>query len=130
MAATSTPPPCAAASTGKRSRPLAGGRSGRFQDETDPHGIERKDEPSLVGFLQDADGKKNVSVSVYGLDVTLDPAGCLAQGHRAGTRHCREQLPSLLRQHPEEQRRCLEADERSLMLPLEGAQQAAVRLLA
>jgi hypothetical protein len=71
-----------------------------------------------------------VNITVYGLDVPLDPAGRLTQayGTRPGQR--RQQLPSLLRQHLEQQRRRLEADEFPLGLPLEGAQQAAIGFLA
>jgi hypothetical protein len=67
---------------------------------------------------------------MHGLDVPLDPAGRLAQGHWTCARHYRQQLPSLLRQHLEQQRRRLEADELPLGLPLEGAQETVTGLLA
>ena len=101
-----------------------------LQHEMDAHGIERKHDPAFLGLLQDACVEQRMDVAVHRLNVAFDPAGRLAQGQGTCPRQSREQLPPLLRQHLEQQRRRLETDEGPLRPPLEGAQHTSAGFLA
>src|ERR1700712_82668 len=82
-------------------------RSSRLEHEIDPHGIEREHDPAIVALLQNAGIEQGMRVSMHPLDVPLHPAGRFAQGDGAGAGQRREQLPTLLGQHLEQQRRRL-----------------------